>query len=623
MIPVFTNPWAFLALLSIPALTGIYLLRKRFERRVVSSLMLWLGQRDIREGGIRVDRLKLPLLFFLELAILTLLALAATSPRVRAPHTSRPLVVVLDDSYSMRAGGPGSPREQALAAVRELLRGDDYHSIQLIQAGRQAQLLGGKFEQASAALEQLRQWKCSSASANLDEALALATEQGGEHGLILVVTDTKPAQVLDKGPVQWWAFGQPRPNIAFVHASRTRHEGKERCLWVVANLSLRSQRTTLIIERADEPAQRLHAVTLDLGPQQVHHEFLEVEPGTPDLRGRLGDDELEVDNVALLLPDSKPEVRVRLDIQDVMLREQVQKAVAAAQHFAAPPLPRGQGEGNADPDSSPPDLIITDSAKEAIDLSESWLFRFVVEEKAVAHQSPFIVDRTHPLTEGLSLQNVLWGGGETVELPGTPVVLAPPAPGEAAGPATAKEPRNVPLLTDTASLTGRHELRMRLHPALFASEKSLTRSTDWPSFFVNLLAWRGAHLPGLEQANVRLGSRAVLNLRAEAATVTVRPPEGPVLTLPVNGKRVEVPALALGTYTIEAPGEPAQTFAVNTLNRSESDLVLTTSGRWGDWLDEATLQRDYRGVAWILVLLAAVLLMAHLALVARSGGKGR
>ena len=65
MIPFLTYPLAMLALAAVPALAAIYLLRNRFRRRPVSSLVLWRFQVQSKAGGARVNRLQLPLLFFL------------------------------------------------------------------------------------------------------------------------------------------------------------------------------------------------------------------------------------------------------------------------------------------------------------------------------------------------------------------------------------------------------------------------------------------------------------------------------------------------------------------------------------------------------------------------------
>ena len=58
--------------------------------------------------------------------------------------------------------------------------------------------------------------------------------------------------------------------------------------------------------------------------------------------------------------------------------------------------------------------------------------RLVTEPEASAYLGPFVIDFTHPLTEGLSLGGVVWGAGVKEQFMGTPIITA----------------GNVPLLTD-------------------------------------------------------------------------------------------------------------------------------------------------------------------------------
>ena len=103
MIPFLTYPLALIALTSLPALAAIYILRSRFRRQPVSSLVLWRFHVQSKSGGAKIHRLQLPLLFFLELLGLLLLVVAAAGPHWQLPQSTRPLIVVLDDSFSMRA----------------------------------------------------------------------------------------------------------------------------------------------------------------------------------------------------------------------------------------------------------------------------------------------------------------------------------------------------------------------------------------------------------------------------------------------------------------------------------------------------------------------------------------
>src|SRR5688572_24673998 len=98
-------PLALLGLLALPALAAIYWLRRRSGELPVSSLFLWADARRVPPGGAVFERLQTPLSFLLELAALALLAVAAAGPMLAGPQSRRPLYVVLDDSYSMLAGG--------------------------------------------------------------------------------------------------------------------------------------------------------------------------------------------------------------------------------------------------------------------------------------------------------------------------------------------------------------------------------------------------------------------------------------------------------------------------------------------------------------------------------------
>ena len=108
--PILTWPVALFGLAALPGVAAIYMLRTRSRRHVVSCLMLWADQRRARAGGLKFQRIQTPLLLILELLIVAMLVLTAAGPKVPTDRNRRPLVVVLDDSFSMQAGGSGSPR---------------------------------------------------------------------------------------------------------------------------------------------------------------------------------------------------------------------------------------------------------------------------------------------------------------------------------------------------------------------------------------------------------------------------------------------------------------------------------------------------------------------------------
>ena len=122
------------------------------------------------------------------------------------------------------------------------------------------------------------------------------------------------------------------------------------------------------------------------------------------------------------------------------------------------------------------------------------MVRLLADKDAEAYSGPFVMDRTHPLTDGLSLRGVIWGAGKTEGLDGNPVIMA----------------GNIVLLTDAESQTeagfARHELRCRLRPDL----STLQDSPDWPILIWNILHWRTAQAIGPIAPNVRLGETVAI-----------------------------------------------------------------------------------------------------------------
>ncbi|MHB1425891.1 MAG: BatA domain-containing protein [Gemmataceae bacterium] len=582
MLPLFTTPLAFWGLLALPVLVGIYWLRTRHRRYPVSSLMLWLDPRETPLGGTRIDRLRTPLLFFLELLALTLLVLAAANPHLPLRESVRPLIVVLDDSFSMQAGGARAPRNQAVQALEDELKRRPRPSVRFLLAGDETQALGETAYTTVEAIDRLSEWRCRAATSRLEQALSFAGELGGELPLLLVLSDREPPTELPKGRVQWWSFGQGRGNIAIVNAARTPHESGERCLLEIANFSDIAEETTLVLETGEPPKESQRS-TLNLPPRETRRVILTLADKTPMLSARIDDDDLTIDNRVSLLPSAAHPARTMVRIKDETLRQLIEKALRASRH--------------AEMVEKEPDIVFSDGAEMAKDAGDAWVVRLLAERDAVPYAGPFVLDRNHPLTEGLSLQDVIWGAGKEQAIPGAPVILA----------------GNVPLLADVETRTNGHELRLRLRPDL----STFPDAPGWPILMWNLLQWRASVKPGLHRVNYRLGEQVAMTFAAPRPSVAVIRPDGTRQTMPVQERRLVVRPDEVGVWSIEADEESAS-FAVNALSADESDLIGCVSGRWGNWLDETTLRLEYQSIAWILLLVVLLIATVHLLLVARS-----
>ena len=594
MIPTFTLPLGFLSFLAIPGLIAIYLLRTRSRRYPVSSLMLWVNQQQARQGGLRVERLQMPLLFFLELLAIILLALAVAAPIIQTTQGAIPLMVVLDDSFSMLAGGDETPRSRAIAAMEEELAPTGFnpfarrsYAVRYVLAGTEPQVLNEATRTLDGAIDQLEAWRCLSPSADLEAAISLAAELGGHKTLILVLTDEPPPQILAEDRMQWWAFGIPRPNIGFVNATRTATDSGERCLLEITNLSPHASSTELIVEVNDSVAQEsippLRQSILEIDPHATRRIFLNFPPKTPALRARIGADALAIDNEVVLFPQHRKPVLVDVRIQEPRLRSLIEGALASTDRALSAKIG--------------PELLFLDETAVADDSAETWPIRVITEPEASAYLGPFVIDLTHPLTEGLSLDGVVWGAGATEQFMGTPIITA----------------GNVPLLTDTERFTGIHEIRLRLRPDL----STLQNSPNWPILMWNLLQWRASQAPGLERANLRLGEAAVLRTKVGMTSVEILSPDGEMSIQSVPDRMINLKAEAVGIYEIRA-GVDKYAFASNALYQAESDLTNKATGRWGDWGEETLRWWGYQSFAWFFLLLAIGILTLHLIFMKRE-----
>ncbi|MEM9415977.1 MAG: VWA domain-containing protein [Planctomycetota bacterium] len=575
--PLLTLPIAMIALAALPALASIYWLRNRYRRQEVSSLLLWGGQREAREGGGRFSRLQTPLLLLLELLAILLLAVAAAGPRVQALAERQSIVVVLDGSYSMQA--EHDPRGQAIEALRKQLASGGKYSAQLILADANPHLLGPPTTRPDETVEQAQGWDTHAGSADLAGAITMAYELGGPRAKILVLTDHPYPDELGAGQLQWWSFGEAKPNLAITSAVRNVAGEGERVMVEVTNLGTASAHTTLTF--AGDQSR-----SFDIAAAASHRLWLDLRASDQPFVAQLPDDALAIDNRAVLLPQPRPSLRVGVAIDDDALQESVVRFVEHAK--------------NATLVTDGEQLLITDRPTGVPASSAAWVLRVISEPQAEvsAYIGPFVVDRSHPLTVGTSFDRVIWSAGSDDALPGRPVVMV----------------GNVPLVTEAPRALGR-EVRLRVRP----DQSSLMQSPDFPILLWNLVDWQLGTLPGLRKTNYRLDSTARLGVAGTLEQVNVLPEDAAPRAVPVVSDGVQITADRVGLTQVQA-GERSYTFAVNTMSYEESDLRAAGTSRAGSWLDEATVRDEYRSIAWLLLLLTLVLLGLHTALISRSGG---
>jgi hypothetical protein len=554
MSPILTSPLALLALLGVPALVAIYFFQRRFRTLEVSSILLWDAIRQPSMGGRRRERVRFPVSFWLEVLAVVLLALAAAGPLIAMRSRSRPLVIVCDDSLSMR----GTARERAKAFIETELRRRSYSPVRILFAGPSPQLAGPG---------QLAEWSCSAPSADLDAAIAMASQIASPNGLILVVSDRGPSGPPGAGRIRWHAFGSPAPNLGFVAATRAGRE-RDRVLLEVANYGTRAQSTTL---RVNAGERSVHEARIDVRPRARQRVQLTLPPGTPAVQATLGADGAAFDNEVVLLPDVRRPLRVDVQLGEE-LRPIVESGLTATNRVTItsqdPDLVVGVEQVSGLPPAAP-----EAGRRPALHL------QILRGPNATAFIGPYVVDRTHPLTAGLALDGVVWGAPRG-PAEGDPVIVV----------------GTQPLLTAQGD-----SVQLRFDPAV----SNLHRTPAWPALLWNLVEWRSASLPGPRAANVTLGQNVSIRLPA-AVEATVVAPDGSRRTVDAQSGTVVVAANAPGVWRVDD-----HAFAANAIVPGESDLSPAASGSWGQWDEEAMTSAGYESAAWLLLLAALATLALH------------
>lgn len=315
----FLLPIGLFALLLLPLIVLLHIIRERRRRVVVPSLLNW-GNLPRPKEGQRLNRLPLTLLLLLQLIVAGLLALAIARPQLLGGLMSRAsqTAVVLDSSTSMMAREGGSTRfELAREQVRSLVRGlGPGDTLTVVAAGPQPRVVaaGGVAEQAAieVAVGQLRP---GGAAADLEAALALAESalDAGKPGQIVVLTDgsaPRPTARATSAPVRWEQIGTAQPNRAVLAFAARPAGGKTQIYARVANYSDSSFNGILRLF-ADE--QALDARPIQIAANAEAEQTWTLPTGSQELRLALdGADVLPEDDTAFLRLETTRQVNVAL-----------------------------------------------------------------------------------------------------------------------------------------------------------------------------------------------------------------------------------------------------------------------------------------------------------------------
>ena len=621
-------PLALAGLVGLPLLAGIYLLRTRYRRQVVSALFLWSAVAQASGGGRKRSRMQAWLPLLLELLALLLLVLAAAGPRVLAAGHRVPVVVVVDDSFSMQAVNADgvSVRDAALDQAAAELAGLGRFSVAAVLAGPTPTRLAASARTPAELREALSAWTPAETSADLDAALALARETGGPDARLIVLTD-QPRTADEDGPegprsadaTRWIATGAAGDNAAVVLAVRSA-EGADAdsLLAEVTRFSAEAgavDRPVRVAVEVEVPGAEPDAPpagwtvfqesTVPLGPGATERFRVELPASAAEravrVRVAMAGDRLPADDAAVLAAGRRPAVAAASVVADPRLAGAVDAALAAAGTRRVPPSEAELVVGEADLPPAPGvwRLLLATPAADAP--TESYL-------------GPFLLDEASPLADGWSLGGLVWTAGTAADLPGRPLATAGATP--------------LVTVEGDPSAAGPVGGAVTVRVNLDAARSTVLASPAFPVLVDNLARARRAARAGVAPTNAPGG--VALTLRSgpaprEADAEPVEPVEPAAgvrrltdalgaaveeeaVTLPLPGGVGSFTPGAAGLWSARLPDGTDARFAVTATSAAESDLAAAATSSTGTLQPDAADTPEYRGLAWALGLAALAVL---------------
>ena len=589
-------PWALAALVALPITVVIYLLRNRSKKQVVSALFLWSSPNLSANQGQRIQKVQSGWLLFLELLILTLLALAAADVHVRWLRLDAPTVLILDDSWSMQTS-----KKQATNAIQKWVSQKRIvFPVQVVRVGKTATRDGEPCSYLADLTARLDQWSSSGMKSPEcdDSSLKDAIDRfcsPGKPVHAVIVTDHPRPDLAQDGKVTVLSVGNPDSNLAFTSVVRypPADNGQDVVIVEIANLSTKDQTIKCQLRVESQPPQTLDSILISAG------ESSEIKTSVPSVKTaalELPKDALEIDNRVVLPPLSRQTIRVRLDVTNPVLAPAVKKAIELAQ----------DGQRKIELVSSNEDLLVTDNPAPGTDSSVNRL-QFDVPSQPLdkieptIYKGPYIANSSSSLMTGTDFSGVLWG----IENSDWRMESAESA---------LLSVGDVPLIVQRTNSNGVNSVRLRLVPEL----SNLIQSPNFPIFIYNVLKQQAAALPGLKSSYVSAGEFFVFHSRQnESAPLEIQSPDGEKDVVSFRlGQAVFQPS-DIGAYKISFMGKTYQA-SVNALNRNESDLRGLKSGEWGAQFSAAQKDSQFVSLRVPLLLLALALAVVHQFLARRS-----
>ncbi len=560
----FANPFGLFALLSLPTIVIIHLYHRRLPPVLVAGLHLWGGEIKQPTAGRKRERLPISKSLILELLGALVLSLVLSQPRFGELDNVQHVIAVLDSSASMSAVGTDGVtfRDRALEGLdRRMAAAPRGSVVTVIATGRRPELLAGPAVSWSDAKGKLSDWQPSRTKHDFATALDMATQVADKTGSVVFLTDDLPGPKSRMAEdVEVIAVGQSLGNVAII-AARWSHHPETLKGTVFVRLANKGARATKSKVVGTSGSVTVFSSFVDLAANAERAVEAEVSGGVGQIvvTVETPNDPLAIDNtVTLIEPKLRPISYANELPKDDPAHRAVQRVLAQVQDVKAV-------------DAHSAQLVFGPFGSLPPSQRDLWwvgvgpLDRTAESKKAAKDLlGPYLIDKRHALSDGISLAGVVWAGVQPLSLDVTPIISA-----------------GDQLLLSRLNGTATTALVLNLD----IGKSNLTETPDWPILISNIVEQRREQLPGLRRWNYRLNEDIAFRLfegREEAVaaerSLSLKFGDGsrPLTRTPI----VEIPPLdRSGVYIVQDGATEFGRFAVNFFDPEESSLITLRSGR--------------------------------------------
>ncbi|MEY8320451.1 BatA and WFA domain-containing protein [Lachnospiraceae bacterium 46-61] len=223
----FFQPWGFFALIGIPIIILMYLLKQKYKEQIVSSLFLWKKAESYSMAQQPWQKLKKNLLMILQIIFVFLLAIALANPYIMGVIESSHTVFALDCSLSMQAkdGEEGRSRlEQATSEVKKQIeQASPNEKFSIVFLKDTPEIALSSSADKKALLNKIENVKATNGGVNWQNSKEVLQIAGGENAHMIVFTD-QYQELLQGMDIEQMILGKNSENTAITLLSHSQGE---------------------------------------------------------------------------------------------------------------------------------------------------------------------------------------------------------------------------------------------------------------------------------------------------------------------------------------------------------------------------------------------------------------